>query len=125
MERSCVIINITVNKEQFKSYFSQFRGDIPFQTELFNLLVTQMPNNYIDSIIKEMYFDRVYEGTYFIVQHSIFKDVKEYCTDQRSVVEFLNKSMFNGDTVSEYQVKQSIERGIIIHGYKVYKIKKA
>jgi hypothetical protein len=114
-----------VNKEQFKSYFSQFRGDIPFQTELFNLLVTQMPKNYVDSIIKEMYFDRVYEGTYFIVQHSIFKDVKEYFTDQRSVVEFLNKSMFNGDTVSEYQVKQSIERGIIIHGYKVYKIKKA
>lgn len=78
----------------------------------------------MNSIIRTWYYERVYQGDYYVVQHVTFKDVIEYFTEFREVVDYLNHSVITGDKITDYQVKQAIQKGIILQGYKVYRNKK-
>ena len=59
--------NITIDRERFKELLSQFKDDIIYETELINTLFNQMPENYIKDLIKTLYYERVYVGTYYLV----------------------------------------------------------
>ncbi len=45
-------MNVTIDREKFKQLLSQFKGDIPYQTDLVNTLFNQMPENYVNDIVK-------------------------------------------------------------------------
>ena len=115
-------MNYTIDREKFKQLLLQFKGDIPYQTELVNTLFAQMPDNYVDDIIKTLYYDRLYVGTYYIVQHSTYTYDKHIFLNYAEVLEFLNSVKLEDRQITKFTLANAIERGTTISGYKINKI---
>lgn len=115
-------MNYTIDREKFKQLLLQFKGDIPYQTELVNTLFAQMPDNYVDDIIKTLYYERLYVGTYYIVQHSTYIYDKHIFLNYAEVLEFLNSVKLEDKQITKFTLANAIERGTTISGYKINKI---
>lgn len=115
-------MNYTIDREKFKQLLLQFKGDIPYQTELVNTLFAQMPDNYVDDIIKTLYYERLYVGTYYIVQHSTYTYDKHIFLNYAEVLEFLNSVKLEDRQITKFTLANAIERGTTISGYKINKI---
>lgn len=115
-------MNYTIDREKFKQLLLQFKGDIPYQTELVNTLFAQMPDNYVDDIIKTLYYERLYVGTYYIVQHSTYTYDKHIFLNYAEVLEFLNSVKLEDKQITKFTLANAIERGTTISGYKINKI---
>ena len=115
-------MNYTIDREKFKQLLLQFKGDIPYQTELVNTLFAQMPDNYVDDIIKTLYYERLYVGTYYIVQHSTYTYDKHIFLNYSEVLEFLNSVKLEDKQITKFTLANAIERGTTISGYKINKI---
>lgn len=115
-------MNVTIDREKFKQLLSQFRGDIPYQTELINTLFDQLPDNYVDDIVRTMYYERIYIGTYYVVQHSIYTYDRHIFSNYTEVLDFLNSVKLEDKTITKFTLANAIDRGTIISGYKINKI---
>lgn len=115
-------MNYTIDREKFKQLLLQFKGDIPYQTELVNTLFAQMPDNYVDDIIKTLYYERLYVGTYYIVQHSTYTYDKHIFLNYAEVLEFLNSVKLEDKQITKFTLANAIERSTTISGYKINKI---
>ena len=83
---------------------------------------TQMPDNYVDDIIKTLYYERLYVGTYYIVQHSTYTYDKHIFLNYAEVLEFLNSVKLEDKQITKFTLANAIERGTTISGYKINKI---
>ena len=115
-------MNYTIDREKFKQLLLQFKGDIPYQTELVNTLFAQMPDNYVDDIIKTLYYERLYVGTYYIVQHSTYTYDKHIFLNYAEVLEFLNSVRLEDRLITKFTLTNAIERGNSLCGYNIIKI---
>ena len=115
-------MNVTIDREKFKQLLSQFRGDIPYQTELLNTLFSQMPDNYVNDIVRTMYYERLYIGTYYVVQHSIYTSDKHIFLNYAELLEFLNSVKLEDRNITKFTLAAAIEKGSPICGYIINKI---
>lgn len=115
-------MNVTIDREKFKQLLSQFKGDIPYQTDLVNTLFNQMPNNYVDDIIRTMYYERIYIGTYYVVQHSIYTYDRHIFLNYSEVLDFLNSVKLEDKAITKFTLSSAIDRGTSISGYKINKV---
>jgi hypothetical protein len=115
-------MNFTIDREKFKQLLSQFRGDIPYQTDLVNTLFNQMPDNYVDDIIKTMYYERIFIGTYYVVQHSVYTSEKYIFEDYAGVLGFLNSIKLEDKLITKFTLTNAIERKTSLCGYNIIKI---
>ena len=114
--------NITIDRERFKELLSQFKDDIIYETELINTLFNQMPDNYIKDLIKTLYYERVYVGTYYLVQHSVYHNDKQIFSNYSEVIDFLNSVKLEDKSVTKFTLHNAIERGTVVSGYRIFKI---
>lgn len=115
-------MNFTIDRERFKELLFQFRGDIPYQTELVKQLFDQLPDAYVDDIVKTMYYERIYIGTYYVVQHSIYTYDRHIFSNYTDVLDFLNSVKIEDKTITKFTLANAIDRGTTICGYKINKI---
>ena len=115
-------MNVTIDREKFKQLLSQFKGDIPYQTDLVNTLFNQMPDNYVDDIIRTMYYERIYIGTYYVVQHSIYTYDRHIFLNYSEVLDFLNSIKLEDKAITKFTLSSAIDRGTSISGYKINKV---
>lgn len=115
-------MNVTIDREKFKQLLSQFRGDIPYQTDLVNTLFNQMPDNYVNDIIRTMYYERIYIGTYYVVQHSVYTYDKHIFLNYTEVLEFLNSVKLEDKNITKFTLANAIDRGATISGYYINKV---
>ena len=115
-------MNVTIDREKFKQLLSQFKGDIPYQTDLVNTLFNQMPENYVNDIVKTMYYERIYIGTYYIVQHSVYTYDRHIFSNYSEVLDFLNSNKLEDKAITKFTLASAIERGNSLCGYKINKI---
>lgn len=115
-------MNVTIDREKFKQLLSQFRGDIPYQTDLVNTLFNQMPDNYVNDIIRTMYYERIYIGTYYVVQHSVYTYDKHIFLNYTEVLEFLNSVKLEDKNITKFTLANAIDRGTTISGYYINKV---
>ena len=115
-------MNVSIDREKFKQLLSQFRGDIPYQTDLVNTLFNQMPENYVNNLIETLYYERVYKGMYYLVQHSIYSTDKHIFFNYAEIIEFLNSVKLDDRGINKFTISAAIEKGNVVAGYKVFKI---
>lgn len=115
-------MNFTIDREKFKELLSQFKGDIPYQTELLNTLLKQLPDNYVDEIVKTLYYERLYIGTYYLVQHSLYSYDKHIFFNYAEILEFLNSVRLEDKNIGKFALSNAIENGTTIWGYNIKKI---
>lgn len=115
-------MNVTIDREKFKQLLSQFRGDIPYQTELVNTLFNQMPEHYVNDIIRTMYYERLYIGTYYVVQHSVYNYDRHIFLNYTEVLDFLNSVKLEDKTITKFTLANAIDRKTSICGYIINKI---
>lgn len=115
-------MNVSIDREKFKQLLSQFKGDIPYQTELVTTLFNQMPDNYVDDIVRTMYYERLYIGTYYVVQHSVYTYDKHIFLNYAEVLEFLNSVRIEDRLITKFTLANAIERKTSICGYYINKI---
>lgn len=115
-------MNFTIDREKFKELLSQFRGDIPYQTDLVNTLFNQMPDNYVNDIVRTMYYERIYIGTYYVVQHSVYTYDRHIFVNYSEVLDFLNSVKLEDKAITKFTLSNAIDRGTSISGYYIKKI---
>lgn len=115
-------MNVTIDREKFKQLLSQFRGDIPYQTDLVNTLFNQMPDNYVDDIVRTMYYERIYIGTYYVVQHSVYTYDRHILLNYTELLDFLNSVKLDDKNITKFTLASAIERGTPLCGYIIKKI---
>lgn len=82
---------LEVDKKRFKEFLTQFIGDAPYQIELINTILDQMPVHVTKQFIEELYYEQVYDGPVYIAQHAVFKDEIHYFPNYESLMKFLNE----------------------------------
>ena len=118
---------LEVDKERFKEFLSQFIGDAPYQIELINTILDQMPRQVVEQFIEELYYDQVYKGPVYIAQHVVFKDEIHYFPNHQSLLQFLNEANkfsneYNPDsllTLDKKTVAKRIKEKIPLCGYMI------
>lgn len=115
-------MNFTIDREKFKQLLSQFKGDIIYETELIHTLFNQMPENYVNNLIETLYYERVYKGMYYLVQHSIYSTDKHIFFNYAEIIEFLNSVKLDDRGINKFTISAAIEKGNVVAGYKVFKI---
>ena len=115
-------MNVSIDREKFKQLLSQFKGDIPYQTDLVNTLFNQMPNNYVDDIVRTLYYERIYIGTYYVVQHSVYTYDRHIFLNYTEVLDFLNSVKLEDKNITKFTLANAIDRHTTISGYYINKI---
>ena len=115
-------MNFTIDRERFKELLFQFRGDIPYQTELVKQLFDQLPDAYVDDIVKTMYYERIYIGTYYVVQHSVYNYDRHIFQNYAEVLDFLNANKLEDKAITKFTLTNAIDRHTTISGYYINKI---
>lgn len=101
---------LEIDKQRFKEFLSQFIGDAPFQIELINTILDQMPSQVTSQFIEELYYDQVYDGPLYIAQHAVFKEEIHYFPNFVSLKKFLEEANkfsreYNTDTLATIDLK--------------------
>lgn len=101
---------LEVDKKRFKDFLTQFIGDAPYQIELINTILDQMPTQVTKQFIEELYYEQVYDGPLYIAQHAVFKDDIHYFPNFFSLKKFLNEvnkfsREYNTDSLLEIDTK--------------------
>lgn len=118
---------LEVDKERFKGFLDQFIGDAPYQIELVNTILKQMPDQVSKQLIEELYFEYVYNGPLYIAQHAVFKDEIHYFPSFESLTRFLNEvnkfsREYNTDSLldidSKY-IQKRMREGLPLCGYMI------
>lgn len=115
-------MNFTIDREKFKELLSQFRGDIIYQTELLHTILNQLPDAYVDDIVRTLYYERLFIGTYYEVQHTLYKQDKRIFLSFSEVQEFLNEVRLDDKVVGKFALANAIQNGNSISGYIIRKI---
>ena len=116
---------LEIDKERFKQFLPQFIGDAPYQIELINTLLSQMPAQVVKQFIEELYYENVYEGPLYIAQHAVFKDEIHYFPNYETLLKFLNEvnrftNEFNTDSllsVDKKMIAKRVKEGMPLCGY--------
>lgn len=116
-------MNVAINKEAFKNILTQFSGDISFETELLHQLFSQLPDVYVDEIIKEEYFKRLYPKLYFVIQHATYKADRKCFGRVDEVVSYLNTVNVDTKQVTQSAVTYALQKGTTVCGYYITKEK--
>lgn len=116
-------MNVAINKEAFKNILAQFSGDISFETELLHQLLNQLPEGYVDEIIKEEYFKRLYPKLYFVIQHSVYKADRKCFGRVEEVASYLNSIKVDSKPVTQSVVAYALQKGTTVCGYYIFKEK--
>ena len=113
--------NIFIDKQKFKEIVMQFKGDVGYQTELLNTLVDQLPAAYAKEVLTGLYFNKVYVGPYYRVQHSIISSKERIFIVFADLLSWLRDNRLEGDSyVTAADVRHAIEKGTPIYGYKIF-----
>ena len=116
---------LEVDKQRFKEFLEQFIGDAPYQIELINTILSQMPVQVTAQFIEELYYTHVYNGPVYIAQHAVFKDEIHYFPNYQTLLSFLNDvnkfaNEFNPDsllTIDKKTLAKRIKEGLPLCGY--------
>lgn len=113
--------SVAINKEAFKTILAQFSDDVAFETELLNQLFNQLPQHYVDEIIKEQYFERLYNKCYFVIQHSIYKADRKVFGKIEEVAAYLDSLCLDDRKITMYSALNACEKGKPLVGYYITK----
>lgn len=113
--------NFTIDREKFKELLVQFKGDISYQTELVKILLNQLPDNYVNELVNTLYYERLYKGTYYIIQHHLYPQDRKIVQTFDECFAYLKSICF--DEVTIYQLKKAVENNTMICGYYVTRYK--
>lgn len=116
-------MNVAINKEAFKNILAQFSGDISFETELLHQLFNQLPEGYVDEIIKEEYFKRLYPKLYFVIQHSVYRADRKCFGRVEEVTAYLNSINIDSKHITQSAVAYALQKGTTVCGYYIFKEK--
>jgi len=116
---------LEIDKERFKQFLYEFSGDTPYQLELINVLIDDLPIQMAEGLIEELYYSKVYKGNVYKVQHCVFKDDIHYFQTYDKLLEFLtsvNKTVceFNTDsllTLDRKTIEKRMQQNLPICGY--------
>lgn len=116
---------LEVDKERFKEFLTQFIGDAPYQIELVNTILNQMPEKVAKQLIEELYYDHVYQGPLYKVQHAVFKEDVRFFPNFESLTKFLNEinkfsREFNTDsllTIDKKFIQKRMKENLPLCGY--------
>lgn len=116
---------LEVDKERFKGFLDQFIGDAPYQIELIRKIMSQMPAQVVNQFIEELYYEHVYNGPLYKVQHAVFKDEVHYFPNYQSLLRFLNdvnkfSKEFNTDallTIDKKTLAKRVKDNLPLCGY--------
>lgn len=81
---------LEVDKQRFKGFLSQFRGDVPFQIELIEAILADMPDNAAVGYLTETFYLRIYSGPLYVARHAVFKEDVNYFPTYEGLLRFLN-----------------------------------
>ena len=90
-------MRLEIDKERFKQYLEQFIGDAPYQIELVKTLLAQMPPKASTALIEELYFENVYVGAVYKIQHVTFKDDIHYFPNIELLEKYFKENCFYED----------------------------
>ena len=118
---------LEVDKQRFKEFLPQFIGDAPFQIELINTILNQMPVQVTKQFIEELYYEQVYDGPLYVAQHAVFKDEIHYFPNFTSLLKFLNEENkfardYNPDallTIDAKFIQKRMSQGLPLCGYMI------
>lgn len=117
---------IEVHKEKFKEYLKQFKDDIPYELELLQILLDQLPSNAIEGFITEYFYSHgFFKGKFYKIQHLIYKDDIKYFTDKTQLLEFLQSYSLDkkvADALTERSLNYFIRVGQPIAGYMITEV---
>jgi len=116
---------VEVDKQRFKEFLPQFIGDAPFQIELIETILDQMPVQVVKQFIEGLYYEQVYDGPLYIAQHAVFKDEIHYFPNFVSLTKFLNEvnkfsREYNTDsllTIDTKFIQKRMSQGLPLCGY--------
>lgn len=120
------MIRLELDKKRFKEMLVQFIGDAPFQVELVQTILDQMPPQVRDTLIEELYFKYLFKGEVYIAQHCVFKDDIHYFPNINSLREFLKTRNLELteefiDTIDDKLINKSTRMKQPICGYDLKK----
>lgn len=116
---------LEVDKQRFKSFLSQFVGDVPFQIELIREIMSQMPKQAVDGFVSEIFYEQIYDGPLYIARHAVFKEDVRYFPSLDGLLIFLNgvnkfTNEFNTDallTIDKKTIQKRIADRLPLCGY--------
>jgi len=90
-------MRLEIDKERFKQYLEQFIGDAPYQIDLVKTLLSQMPPKVKDALIEDLYFNDIYIGVVYKIQHATFQDDIHYFPNVESMEKYFRENCFYQD----------------------------
>lgn len=116
--------NYSIDKEAFLLLLEQFTNDIPFEHRVFKKILNQLPKEYALQLIRDLYYDQVYEGEYFIATHHLFAYEIHYFHDLIDLRTFLNKHYINKQesAITLTRIEQFLDKPLPLAGYYIRKI---
>ena len=112
---------IEINKQRFKELLPQFTGDVPYEIELINLLLEQLPAPAREGFMTEYFYSNYYKGELFVIQHVVFTDDIRYFLSIDEVIEYLKNYCLDKDhylrEVNKLYVYNCIKTKQPIFGY--------
>lgn len=113
--------NIHLTEEKIVNIIEQLKGNVHLQHVILDLLSKQVPDNYFNEWIKEMYHERVDQRPYYLVEHVKFKQHRTYCLTREEVLNYLET--WHG-SVEELKIhpkslSAAIRNGKPLHGFTI------
>lgn len=115
--------NIHLTQDKVVSIIKQIKGNIQMQHVILNILAEQLPENYFDEWIKEMYHERVDRRPYYYLEHATLKQYKAYCLNLDEVEDYI-KTWHGGPEAEEFNrhaLGAAIRNGRVYHGFLIIK----
>jgi hypothetical protein len=116
-------MNININVEQLKAAIRQIKSP-PTSLELAELALQQLPKNMLDDLIQTVYFEKVLQTPYFILQHATLRFKKYYFTTLEETTKFLNENSLRSTRTTKEMVETAIKNKIVLEGYEIFYINK-
>jgi len=117
-------MNVSLDREKFKELLVQFSGDIKYQTELIECLLTQLPAAYRVAYIESAFFEYCYKEDYYILQHSLYQSDVRYFLKIKDVADFLDAAKLDSTKISISVVCKHLESQKPLCGYVIRKVTK-
>lgn len=115
LRKEYLAMNITIDREKFKEMLKQFKGDVGYQAELVKVLFSQLPDSYVNELVNTLYFERVYEGTYYLIQHHLYPQDRKLVKTFDECFDYLSSICF--ETITPIKLRRAISNKSMLCGY--------